>query len=193
HEGERVIRDLNKDILLVSETVLAAILSLKVPLVVPVGKRPFYSNFGDFENLIEWWAKNRRLQVKTVVLNKISPISVFIVAREDLGLGKGKLGAQVAHGLVAATLQPTQVNEYLSIFLKNRSPQFDIFTVSNEGTLASMLQLANRLSLNAALIADAGHTQIPRGTVTVLALGPAPRYYLERFIGEWNTVKRMNL
>ena len=50
---------------------------------------------------------------------------------------------------------------------------------------------AKKIRINSSFIVDAGHTQIPAGTKTVLALGPAPRFYLKTFIQFWNDIKQI--
>jgi len=48
----------------------------------------------------------------------------------------------------------------------------------------SLKKKAKRLDIVSYIIADAGHTEIPSGTETVLGIGPAPSNIIEQVTGE---------
>ena len=84
-----------------------------------------------------------------------------IVARADLGMGEGKLAAQVAH----ASLQA----------YKEADGEADLFELADR---------AERDGLPHAVVRDAGHTQLKPGTVTTLAVGPAPDDGVDAITGD---------
>jgi len=79
-----------------------------------------------------------------------------IVIRTDLKMGRGKIAAQSAHASVAALEKVTKI----------------VVKVSGKKELLDLFMEAKR-KFPAALIKDAGLTQIKSGEATCLAIGPA--------------------
>ena len=108
---------------------------------------------------------------------------VFIVNHE-LKMGKGRIAAQVAHAAVKATLacgeqDPTLLDAWFKTGQKK-------ICVKGDSS-----QHLDRLSIDAKKhgiltnkIHDAGHTQIPAGSFTVLALGPCRDEDVEIITGD---------
>ncbi|MHA1982942.1 MAG: peptidyl-tRNA hydrolase [Candidatus Hodarchaeales archaeon] len=142
-------------------------------------------------SFLDFLKYNTYLFVKTKKLLKLSPLSIFIITRGDLKLGKGKLGAQIAHGMVSLMFKPHRRSEYHNQVMQKQYPDIEIYSSKNINVLLEMENQAQKLELNEALIEDAGHTQVESGTRTVLALGPAPKFYLERFVEQWENVKKI--
>ncbi|MFW9929466.1 MAG: peptidyl-tRNA hydrolase, partial [Candidatus Thorarchaeota archaeon] len=67
-----------------------------------------------------------------------------------------------------------------------RYPDLEFFLSPSLSNLNEILNEARILGLNESIITDAGHTQLIPGTDTVLALGPAPKIYLEKFIEKFS-------
>ena len=88
-------------------------------------------------------------------------------------MGKGKVAAQVGHASVQAFLNagvshPLEVEAWLA------SGQKKICVKAPDETMFKQLRrLAAERGIAHHLVRDAGHTQIPSGSPTVLALGPA--------------------
>ena len=104
-----------------------------------------------------------------------------LIVRTDLGMGKGKMAAQAAHGSVMAYLKAdTEARtEWVDTGMKKI-----VLKVDSEIKLVLIFQKAKKLGLPAALVQDAGHTQIDPGSKTVLGIGPAEENELDKVTGE---------
>ncbi|MCX8206510.1 MAG: peptidyl-tRNA hydrolase Pth2 [Methanothrix sp.] len=103
-----------------------------------------------------------------------------IVVRDDLKLSTGKLAVQVAHAsIMAMELARKEIVEQWKgegmrkIALRGRDEEH-LFRLKSE---------AESLGIPAAIVRDAGLTEIPPGTVTALGLGPAPDELMDRVTG----------
>ncbi len=100
--------------------------------------------------------------------------------RDDLKLSKGKLAVQVAHAAVSASefasrgvLEAWKEGGQKKVVL--RVPELrDLFLLKEE---------ARKQGLPTALITDAGLTEVPPGTITVLGIGPAEVGELDKITG----------
>ena len=108
-----------------------------------------------------------------------------IIIREDLKLSKGKLATQVAHAAVSAAEKAgkSALDEW-----KIGGQKKVVLKVSKLQDLYELKEIAERQGLPTALISDAGHTQIPAGTVTALGIGPAKIEELDNFTGNLKLV-----
>ena len=93
-----------------------------------------------------------------------------IVARADLGMSPGKLAAQVAHASLAAY---ERADDQARREWKRGGQKKVVLKGPDERTLFELKAQADAVGLPAAVIRDAGHTQLEPGTVTALAVGPA--------------------
>ncbi len=107
-----------------------------------------------------------------------------IIVRKDLSMGKGKLAVQVAHASLQATFKT----------YKSRREWFDkwwlsgqkkiVVKVGSEKELLDKAREAEALGLPVAIVRDAGLTQLEPGTLTAVAIGPAPSSLIDRVTGE---------
>ena len=107
---------------------------------------------------------------------------VFIV-NHGLKMGKGKIAAQVGHGAVQAVMnagkkKPAKLEAWLATGQKKICVKGD-----DAEHLTRLERHAEQLGLLTASIRDAGHTQIPSGSYTVLAIGPCQEAELEPITG----------
>lgn len=104
-----------------------------------------------------------------------------LIVRTDLGMGKGKMAAQAAHGSVMAYLKadPEARAEWVETGMKKI-----VLKTDSEIKLVSIFHKAKKLGLPAALVQDAGHTQIDPGSKTVVGIGPAEESELDKVTGE---------
>ncbi len=103
-----------------------------------------------------------------------------IIVRDDLKLSKGKLAVQVAHAAVSAyELADEDVREAW----KEGGQKKVVLRVATLQELFELKETARRHGLPAALITDAGLTEVPPGTITVLGIGPAEVVELDKLTG----------
>ena len=93
-----------------------------------------------------------------------------IVLRADLKLSKGKAAVQAAHASILSY-------EHASLMIKKRwreqGQKKVALKVQSLEDLYTLKDEAEMQGLPCALVADAGLTEIPPGTVTALGIGPA--------------------
>ncbi len=104
-----------------------------------------------------------------------------LVVRTDLGMGKGKIAAQCAHGSISAFLKASEQQK--GAWLDSGMGKI-VLKVSSETELAMIFQKAKKAGLPSALIQDAGHTQIEPGSKTVVGIGPCKEEELDKITGE---------
>ncbi|HOT06745.1 MAG: Peptidyl-tRNA hydrolase [Methanosaeta sp. PtaB.Bin039] len=103
-----------------------------------------------------------------------------IVVREDLKLSAGKLAVQVAH---AAIMSLERTDRDMAERWKREGQKKVVLRVKDAEALHRLKYEADRLAIPAAIVVDAGLTEIPPGTVTCLGLGPASQSDLDRVTG----------
>jgi PTH2 family peptidyl-tRNA hydrolase len=99
------------------------------------------------------------------------PMKLVLVVRADLGMGRGKIAAQVAHAAVAATLAGLG-GEDLAAWLRDGQPKV-VLRVPGLAELDEIVARAEAARLPVEIIRDAGRTQLEPGTTTCCAVGPA--------------------
>jgi len=106
-----------------------------------------------------------------------------VVVREDLKLSKGKLSAQVAHAAVSCAIKAEKnKNKYFSDWFSEGQKKV-VLKVNDLESLLKIFNEAKSVGLITELIKDAGLTEIPPGTITVLGIGPAPEEEIDRVVG----------
>ncbi|GAB3026871.1 peptidyl-tRNA hydrolase Pth2 [Natronobiforma cellulositropha] len=104
-----------------------------------------------------------------------------IVARTDIGMGTGKLAAQVAHASLSAF---EKTDSRAASAWKGGGQKKVVLKASDERTLYELAEIADHEGVPNAVIRDAGHTQLEPGTVTALAVGPAEDDLVDRVTGD---------
>ena len=103
-----------------------------------------------------------------------------IVARTDIGMGTGKLAAQVAHASLSAY---EDTDERTRKAWKGEGQKKVVLKGSGEDELFELADKARREGLPNAVIRDAGHTQLDPGTATTVAIGPGDDELIDRVTG----------
>ncbi len=104
-----------------------------------------------------------------------------IVARRDLGMGEGKLAAQVAHASLSAY---EDASRRARKKWKGSGQKKVVLGADSESELFALADKAETEGLPYAIIRDAGHTELEPGTVTTLAVGPAREESVDRVTGD---------
>ncbi|MBE0520838.1 MAG: peptidyl-tRNA hydrolase [Candidatus Methanoperedenaceae archaeon] len=108
-----------------------------------------------------------------------------IIIRDDLKLSKGKLAVQVAHAAVSAYEWADKKTQEA---WKEEGQKKVVLRVPTLRDLFELKEIARKHDLSTALITDAGLTEIPPGTVTVLGIGPAEVTELDKITGNLKLV-----
>lgn len=103
-----------------------------------------------------------------------------IVARTDIGMGQGKLAAQVAHASLSAYEDASAKTQRA---WKGEGQKKVVLKGESEQQLFELADKAEREGIPNAIIRDAGHTQLEPGTVTALAVGPGDEGAVDRVTG----------
>jgi PTH2 family peptidyl-tRNA hydrolase len=103
-----------------------------------------------------------------------------IVLRTDLGMSTGKLVAQACHASVEAAYSATTnaIEEW-----RAEGQRKIVLRVSSVSELTELKSRCEASSLVHALVADAGRTELPPGTITALAIGPTDDKAVDRIAG----------
>jgi len=117
-------------------------------------------------------------------LSRTDELTMVLVTRQDLQLSKGKLAAQCAHAasecvLIAKRNSPRVLDQYL----KNGARKI-VCKVPDMVSLRQAKARAKKSGLICHLVTDAGHTEIPPGTETVVGIGPGPRKEIDKITGD---------
>ncbi len=132
---------------------------------------------------------------KTLITSQANPYQVpltmsdfrfkqVIVMRNDLKMGKGKIAAQAGHAAVSATEEARrQQPRWWKNWLDEGQCKIAV-KVNSEAELLELKETAGRAGLPCALITDRGLTQLEPGTVTCLAIGPAPSFEVDKVTGK---------
>ncbi|MGC8686702.1 MAG: peptidyl-tRNA hydrolase Pth2 [Thermoplasmata archaeon] len=108
---------------------------------------------------------------------------LVIVVREDLDISNGKLAVQVAHASVECAFK-TFINrrEIFENWYREGQKKV-VLKVKNLNDLFLLKEKAYGLGILTCLIQDAGLTEVPPGTITVLGIGPEKENIIDKVTG----------
>ena len=115
--------------------------------------------------------------------------TMVLVTRADLTLSTGKLAAQCAHAAVDCALAAKRSASRLFERWKAGGARKIVVQCDTLEEMKRLYGAAQKANLVTSMIKDAGHTEIPSGTITVIGIGPAPRRSMEALTGELKLVR----
>jgi peptidyl-tRNA hydrolase, PTH2 family len=99
-------------------------------------------------------------------------VKMVLVVRQELGISPGKVAVQVAHAAVMLALDP-KVQRLREFRLWREQGQKKVaLKAQTLGELEALAKKAQGLGLPTVMVEDAGLTEVPPGTRTVLGVGP---------------------
>ena len=115
--------------------------------------------------------------------NIMGDIKQVIVVRTDLGMGKGKIAAQVGHACVlgAEHVRKSHPEWYSEWWGRQEKIVVKVIGIKE---LQEVKRHAIDLNLPWSEISDAGHTQLDPGTTTCISIGPAPENLIDKITGD---------
>lgn len=103
-----------------------------------------------------------------------------MVVRRDLGMGTGKIAAQVAHAAVMAAERTKEKKpEWFYDWFEGGQAKV-VVKVQSLDELMGVRKHAESLKLPVVQVNDSGLTQIPPGTTTCIGIGPAPSDLIDK-------------
>jgi PTH2 family peptidyl-tRNA hydrolase len=108
---------------------------------------------------------------------------LVVVTRSDLKLSAGKTAVQVAHAAVSCALSSKKHDPDTFREWYEEGQRKVVVKVPDLKAMYELKAQAEDLGLVTSLIQDAGLTEIPAGTVTVLGIGPAKDRDVDRVTG----------
>ena len=98
----------------------------------------------------------------------------MIAVRTDLKMGRGKIAVQAAHAsILAAEEARMQKPQWYRAWMESGMSKIAV-KISSLDELRRLEEEARENDLPVATVEDRGLTQVPPGTTTCLAIGPAP-------------------
>ena len=130
---------------------------------------------------------------KEYVFDDSDDLKMVFLVRQDLKMGAGKIAAQVAHAAIGLYDDIFEEgNDYQKSALDywfNLGQKKVVLKADNLNIIVEVVKKCKESKLQYCMISDAGHTQIPAGSVTVLGIGPDTSEKINKITG---TFKLMN-
>jgi len=108
---------------------------------------------------------------------------MVLVVRSDLKLSPGKIVAQTGHAAVEVVLKARKTEADLLNRWRGEGARKIALKIPDEENLKRLFGEAKESGLVTYLVKDAGHTEIPPGTFTVVGI-LGPRRAVDALVGE---------
>ena len=116
-------------------------------------------------------------------------LTMVLVTRKDLTLSKGKLAAQCGHAAVECALKAKRESPKTLEKWRTNGARKVVLEAPSLDALKRLFGAAQAAGIIAYMVRDAGHTEIPSGTVTVVGLGPDTRQRIDEYTSGFSLVK----
>ena len=114
---------------------------------------------------------------------ELGTVKLVCIVDHSLKMGKGKIAAQVGHASVKAALQAAEkYPDEMAVWMSSGQQKVVLKATTSE-EMDSVLKAAQKEHLPTCSIHDAGRTQIPAGSRTVIAFGPASEAEIDAITG----------
>ncbi len=104
-----------------------------------------------------------------------------MVIRMDLKMGKGKTAAQACHGSLGAY---KRADERIIIKWESEGEKKVVVKAKDLRELYEIYELVKNTDIPHYLVQDAGRTELPKGTVTCLGIGPDEDEKIDKITNE---------
>ncbi|GAX73836.1 hypothetical protein CEUSTIGMA_g1286.t1 [Chlamydomonas eustigma] len=122
-------------------------------------------------------------QKKATYIAPREEYKMVLCVNEVLKMGKGKIGAQCAHAALGVTQQYRSSLEASFKHWERHGQAKIALKIQDDDEMEELAATAASLDLPTYIVCDAGRTQIPAGSQTVLAIGPGPKSVIDRVTG----------
>ncbi|MDE1869287.1 MAG: peptidyl-tRNA hydrolase Pth2 [Candidatus Micrarchaeota archaeon] len=104
-----------------------------------------------------------------------------IIIRSDLEMSKGKTVAQACHASLMGFFEAEKANKKIADEWLKTGEKKIVLKVSDEDSLVKLYKAFEYKKIPAALVTDAGLTEIPPGSKTALGVGPWKGSEIDQF------------
>jgi|TARA_B100000959_G_C14960495_1_gene615593 PTH2 family peptidyl-tRNA hydrolase len=104
---------------------------------------------------------------------EIGEVKMVCIVNHGLKMGKGKIAAQVGHAAVIAALNAIEKTPALFEMWRSQGQCKVVLKATDSSEIEGILHQAEQNGAPVCKVHDAGRTQIPSGSLTVGAIGPA--------------------
>ena len=114
---------------------------------------------------------------------------MVLVTRADLNLSRGKLAAQCGHAVAECILKAKRDDSRMLKRYTGAGARKIVCEAPDLDSLKRLYGDARMCGLVCYMVTDAGHTESPAGTNTVLGIGPGPRSEIDPLTSDLPLVK----
>ncbi|MGC8699727.1 MAG: peptidyl-tRNA hydrolase Pth2 [Candidatus Micrarchaeia archaeon] len=108
-------------------------------------------------------------------------IKQVIIVRTDINMSKGKLAAQVAHASLMSYFEAEKIDKEIAKKWLETGEKKIVLKLDGEEALKRLYEAFKYKKIPAALVSDAGLTELPPGTITALGVGPWKSSEIDQF------------
>jgi len=111
----------------------------------------------------------------------VEEVKQVIIVRSDLEMSKGKLCAQVAHASLMSYFEAEKQDKEIAKMWLDTGEKKIVLKLDGEEALKRLYGAFKYKHIPAALVSDAGLTELPPGTITALGVGPWKSVEIDQF------------
>lgn len=126
---------------------------------------------------------------RTVSAAFIGKTKLVLVVNSELKMSKGKVGSQCGHATLmsykkmTSSWRPSWMDAGMLASWEISGQPKVVLQAPNLTAIRELEKVAKSRSIPVCFVRDAGRTQVPQASLTVMALGPAPELLLDSITG----------